>query len=139
MAPAASKPTWFEDCPWLTGLSLIVAGLLVTVAAGCSDGPVPTGSPHQNDTPLTDDGQVSTVAFPQHGAPLGTDRGEQYLAGQMVLDEGCLRLEVPDKQEERLFSFLLIWPSSFILEEEPGTVQVVDGLGRTVARAGDHI
>ena len=56
----------------------------------------------------------------------------------MVLYEGCLRLEVPDKQEERLFSFLLIWPSSFGLEEESGTVRIVDGLGRTTARIGDH-
>ena len=137
--PPTSRSTWLDVRPRLTGLLLIVASLLVAVAAGCSDGPVPTDSPHQNDTPLTDDGQVLTIALPQHSAPLGTDRGGEYIAGQMVLDEGCLRLEVPDKQEERLFSFLLIWPSSFSLEEESGTVRVVDGLGRTAARAGDHI
>ena len=139
VAPAASRPTCFEACPWLTGLLLIVFSLLAAVAAGCSDGRVPTDSSDQYANSLTGDRQVSTIAFPQHGAPLGTDRGEEYLAGQMVLDEGCLRLEVPDKQADRLFSFLLIWPSSFNLEEESGIVRVVDGLGRTAARVGDHI
>ena len=136
---AASKPTWFEACPWLTGLFLIVVSLLVAVAAGCSNGQVPRDSSEQNANSLTGDRQVSTIPFPQHSAPLGTDRGEEYLAGQMVLDEGCLRLEVPDKQADRLFSFLLIWPSSFNLDEESGAVRVVDGLGRTAARVGDHI
>ena len=138
--PVPQKKTEpFEACPRLTGPFFIIAILLAALAAGCSDGRVPTDSSDQYTNSLTGDPQVSAIAFPRHNAPLGTDRGGEYLAGQIVLEEGCLRLEVPDNQADRLFSFLLIWPSSFNLEEESGIVRVVDGLGRTAARIGDHI
>ena len=80
------------------------------------------------------------MVFPRHDGSLGTDRGGEYFAGRLVLSEGCLRIEVPsnDVANPRP-SWLLIWPSSFTLEEESGTVRIVDGLGETTARVGDHI
>jgi len=79
------------------------------------------------------------VAFPRHDAPLGTDRGEQYTAGKLVLEEGCLRIEIPARGSSPRMSQLVIWPSSFTYEEDSGTVRILDGLGRTVAQVGDHI
>ena len=76
------------------------------------------------------------MGFPQHDAPLGTDRGGEYFAGRLVLSEECLRAEAPSNSRP---SWLIIWPSSFTLESESGTVQIVDGHGRIAARVGDHI
>ena len=80
------------------------------------------------------------VTFPQHGYPPGTDRGGEYFAGQLVLREGCLRVEIPsDDTTIPASSRLVIWPSSFAFEEAPRTVRIIDGLGRTAAQVGDHI
>ena len=119
---ATSGPLWIAICPRLAGLRLVIVSLLAVVAAGCSDG------------------QASSMVFPQHDAPLGTDSGGEYFAGQLVLSEGCLRAEVPsnDATNPRT-SWLLIWPSAFTLETRSGAVQIVDGLGRIAAHVGDHI
>ena len=80
------------------------------------------------------------MAFPRHDAPLGTDRGGEYFAGQLVVSKGCLRAEAPsnDANDPRS-SWLLIWPGAFTLEAESGSVRIVDGLGRIAARVGDHV
>ena len=96
-----------------------------------------------------DANMVST--FPQHDAPLRTDNGGLYFAGKLVLDEGCLRLEVPpdaygqirvekptDGNEPRRMG-LLIWPSGFGSRVEGGSVSIVDADGRIFARVGDHV
>ena len=70
---------------------------------------------------------------------LGTDRGEQYTAGKLVLEEGCLRVEIPARGASPRMSRLVIWPSSFTFEEESGSIRIIDGLRRTAARVGDHI
>jgi len=84
-------------------------------------------------------GRAAPVAFPRHNAPLGTDRGEQYTAGKLVLDEGCLRVEIPARSSSPRMSQLVIWPDSFTYEEDSGAVLILDGLGRPVAQVGDHI
>ena len=101
---------------------LFVSLLVALVAAGCSGG----------------QGNV-VVMFPQHGAPLGTDNGGHYFAGQLALDEGCLRAEVPEDPNTPASSWLLIWPSAFTLDMEDGAVRIVDGAGRIAAHVGDHI
>ena len=80
------------------------------------------------------------MAFPRHDAPLGTDRGGEYFAGQLVVSKGCLRAEAPsnDANDPRS-SWLLIWPGAFTLEAESGSVRIVDGLGRIAAHVGDHV
>ena len=77
---------------------LLVSLLVALVAVGCSGG----------------QGNV-VVMFPQHDAPLGTDNGGHYFAGQLALDEGCLRAEVPEDANSPASSWLLIWPSGFTL------------------------
>ena len=100
--------------------------------------PTPAGG-RSSGAEQTGGGRTPPVAFPRHNAPLGTDRGEQYTAGKLVLEEGCLRVEVPARGSSLRVSRLVIWPSSFTFEEESGSIRIIDGLGRTVARVGDHI
>ena len=100
---------------------------------------LPADDPTPYATRPAHDGQPSTLAFSRHNAPLGTDRGEQYTAGKLVLEEGCLRVEIPARGASPRMSRLVIWPSSFTFEEESGSIRIIDGLGRTAARVGDHI
>ncbi len=80
-----------------------------------------------------------SVIFPQHEAPLGTDIGGRYYAGQLVLDGGCLRVEVPPDANGPGVSRLLIWPSGFAFNEEEWAVRTLDGTGPIAAYVGDHI
>lgn len=105
---------------------------------GPGDRPPADDSPRQV-TPQASQGRAALVVFPRHNAPLGTDRGEQYTAGKLALEEGCLRVEIPARGSSPRMSRLVIWPSSFTFQEESGTVRILDGLGRTVAQVGDHI
>lgn len=79
------------------------------------------------------------VRFPLHDAPLGTDDGGSYWAGQLVLHDGCLGVEVPPDVNGPGGRRLLIWPSGFAADVEDRDVRVVDGNGRVAARVGDHI
>ena len=126
---------WLLSETWRgwVGLLLLFAVLLVPILAGCGRGQTPADSPPQLAT------QPPPVAFPRHDYPLGTDRGGDYFAGQLVLKEGCLLVEVPSDPTALGASRLVIWPSSFLLEANSGTVRVVDGHGRVVAQVGDHV
>ena len=83
---------------------------------------------------------TSSIVFPRHDAPLGTDNGGEYFAGQLVVSNGCLQAEAPsyDATNPRL-SRLPIWPGTFTLEAEPGSVRIIDGSGRIAAHVGDHV
>ena len=141
---ATSGPPWFATCPLLCCLRLVIVSLLVVVAAGCSNGQeydqVPAETSQQHGTPFAGDDQSPLIVFPQHEASLGTDRGGEYFAGQLILRDGCLRAKVPSNYViNSPSSWLLIWPSEFTLETEFGSVRIVDGLGRVAAHVGDHI
>ena len=109
----------------------------ITVS-GPDDRP-PTDDAPQQATLQPADRRAAPVVFPRHNAPLGTDRGEQYTAGKLVLEGGCLRVEVPARGANPRMSRLVIWPDSFTFEEESGSIRIIDGLGRTAAQVGDHI
>ena len=67
-----------EDCPgpyWMVGGE---------VAAVSHVGPAKPSIPEGPE-----------VLFPQHDAPLRTDRGGQHLVAKLVLDGGCLRADFP--------------------------------------------
>ena len=133
-------------------VSVVVWSVLVLLAAtmACSnDGAANMGTPTtvpRESTPAAAEsegstgGQASSIVFPQHDAPLGTDRGGRYFAGQIVITKGCLRAEAPthnavDPRE----SWLLIWPGAFTLEAESGLVRIIDGHGSVAASVGDHV
>ena len=91
-------------------------------------------------TPMATATQPPPVAFPKHDYPLGTDQGGYYFAGQLVLKEGCLLVEVPSNPNNAPWpARLAIWPSSFSLEQESGAVRVIDGRGQVAAQVGDHV
>ena len=137
---ATSDATWIETRPGWASLLLLSVYLLMAMAAGCDGGQLPADDSAPYATSLAGDDQPSSPAFPRHHAPLGTDRGEEYFAGRLVLEEGCLRVEVPSNEATTPPpSWLVIWPDSFKLEEESGAIRVIDGLGRTTAKVGDHI
>ena len=109
------------------GFLFLLVSLLVAMAlVGCGGG----GGGGQ---------EASARIFPTHDAPLGTDNGGHYFAGQLALDEGCLRAEVPEDPNTPASSWLLIWPSAFTLDTEDGALRIVDENGRIAARVGDHI
>ena len=111
------------------GLLLISAVLLATILAGCGGDRVPA-----------EQADPTSVAFPRHDYPLGTDRGGDYFAGQLVLKEGCLLVEVPSNPNNAPWpARLAIWPSSFSLDVESGTVRVFDGQGQVAAQVGDYV
>ena len=119
------------------GLLLLSAVLLVTIFAGCGGGRVPT-EPTINPGPTAT--QTPPPFFPKHDFPPGTDYGGHYFAGKLILEEGCLLVEVPYNPNDAPWSTrLVVWPSSFSLEEDSGTVRVLDGQGRMVAQVGDHL
>ena len=128
----------------LSGCALVVVIILMGIMAGCgNDGATdqatisPSPSPYASPTSQK---SAPAVVFPRHDAPLGTDRGEEYFAAQLVLREGCLRAEVlPEYDPNDPGSWLLIWPNGFTWDSEAETVRVVDELGRVVARVGDYI
>ena len=111
------------------GLLLISAVLLATILAGCGGDRVPA-----------EQADPTSVAFPRHDYPLGTDRGGDYFAGQLVLKEGCLLVEVPSNPNNAPWpARLAIWPISFSLDVESGTVRVTDGQGQVAAQVGDYV
>ena len=126
------------------GNDATVAGEIVGEEAGVGD------ESNVDETDPPEDANIVSV-FPLHDAPLGTDNGGHYFAGRLVLDEGCLRLEVPpdangqvrvegppDANGPRRMG-LLIWPSGFGSRVEGGSVNIVGADGRIVARVGDHV
>ena len=138
--PDASSRLWSKTRSRWVGLLLISAVLLATTFAGCGDGQEPADLPPQPATLSTAGTQPPPVAFPKHNYPLGTDRGGNYFAGQLVLKDGCLLVEVPSNPNNAPWpARLAIWPSSFSLDVESGTVRVVDGQGQVAARVGDHV
>ena len=139
------EPRWRTTRIWPSGLWLVtVIFLMMAATAGCVDGQAPDhadakGAPSTGAS-LANNEQGPVVIFPRHDAPLGTDRGGEYFAAQLILREGCVRAEVsPNHDANDPGSWLLIWPNGFTFATEPGTARVVDELGRVVARVGDHV
>ena len=133
--------------PRILSFAALAVLVLLPVAMACgNDSPETTQTGLKESTPQAmeswtpTDGQASSIGFPQHDAPLGTDRGGEYFAGRLVLSNGCLRAEAPSNDATNpRSSWLLIWPGAFTLEAESGSVRIVDGLGRIAAHVGDHV
>ena len=130
-------------------LSVAALSVLVWLAAAMAcgnDGDDNMGTPTtvpQESTPSASEsegptvGQAPSIVFPQHDAPLETDRGGRYFAGRIVISKGCLRAEAPTRiASNPLESWLLIWPGAFTLEAESESVRIIDGFGRVRCKRG---
>ena len=81
-------------------------------------------------------------AFPLHSEPLATDWGNEYKMGELIVEDGCLRiLEDPDLSDSDQFvpSFLPIWPEGFTWSKAGTSVEVFNPSGQRVAQVGDYI
>ncbi len=81
-------------------------------------------------------------AFPLHSDPLATDWGNEYKMGELILEDGCLRiLEDPDLSDRVDFvhSFLPIWPEGFSSSTGETAVEVFSSSGHRVAQVGDYV
>ncbi len=80
--------------------------------------------------------------FPLHSEPLATDWGLDYKMGELILEDGCLRiLEDPDLSHRVDFvpSFLPIWPEGFSWRRTEDSLAIIDRSGQMVARVGDYV
>ncbi len=147
-----------KEGPFVQKITLVFILVLLITLTACSDS-APTPAPETGMTPTpetiaatapppanTSEPTATTahtpkpVAFPQHDYPLGTDQGGDYFAGELVLKEGCLLVEVPTNPNNAPWpARLAIWPSSFSLEQDSGAVRVIDGHGQVAAQVGDHV
>lgn len=60
--------------------------------------------------------------------------------GELVLENGCLRLNMIEESSSEKESFLLIWDSRFSTRTEQGTVHVIDSnTGEILVSVGDFI
>jgi hypothetical protein len=125
VAVFVADPVWFEEQLDEAGIGLPDHVELV-VAGGRSAGEIDICA-----TPA-----VPGVAFPRQG-PIEGPRVmmEAELIGQLVLVDGCLRIESRHSTE----SLLLIWPPEFGLVAEGDEIQVLDGEGQVVARVGEEV
>jgi hypothetical protein len=54
---------------------------------------------------------------------------EALLTGELVIEDGCLRVD----------DDVLVWPNGFSLSIEGEVIQVIDGTGQPIARVGDKV
>ena len=100
----------------MIGLGIIVS-ILVT---GCVENP-----PQNGDSVNT---SSSAPFFPVQKDP-NLDYMEALLVGELVIEDGCLRVD----------DDLLVWPHGFSLSIEGEVIQVIDGTGQPIARVGDKV
>ena len=131
--------------------AILLVCLSVALVVGCSGGErvVDEKEPREDSKTVGESvgkedggrgGADSPVAeFPQHDAPLGTDDGGNYWAGRLVLDEGCLRVEVPANANMPGVSMLPIWPAGSSLNMEDAVLGISVRDGKISALVGDYV
>ena len=90
--------------------------------------------------------QSNQISLPIHNEPPRTDLGGDYLAGEIRLENGCLKLYrigwgKPDRSASQQLRdiWLLVWPPGFALQQKDQEVHVFDGEGALVALTGDTV
>ncbi len=74
----------------------------------------------------------SPIFFPQMQS---TTYMEADITGQLILEENCLRL----KHSGGDTSYLLIWPSDFMVREKGDQIQILDETGQIVVTVEDEV
>ena len=78
---------------------------------------------------------VPDVAFPQLRARSTIHFDLGPLQGKLLIKGGCLRVSESDEETGRL----IIWQPDYFLNNNQGTVEVLDREGKVVARVGEQI
>jgi hypothetical protein len=60
---------------------------------------------------------------------------EALLSGELVVMNGCLRIQVENSTE----SYLVFWQPDYFLNQNNGTREILDREGQVVARVGEPI
>ena len=78
---------------------------------------------------------VPDVVFPQLRARSTIHLDVGPLQGKLLIKDGCLRVSERDEEAGRL----IIWQPDYFLNNNQGTVEVLDREGKVVARVGEPI
>jgi len=90
---------------------------------------IPKGCSCVNNTCVEADTSSSTPFFPVQNNP-SEFRMTALLEGELVLEDGCLRVRVDDGYD----NYLLVWPYGFSVSTEDGIIQIIDDTGQPIAR-----
>ena len=90
--------------------------------------------------------QPTRVVLPIHSEPPGTDLGGDYLAGEIRLEQSCLKLyrmgwDNPQRSASQQLRdiWLLVWPPGYAIQKEGQEMHVIDDEGMSVALVGDTV
>ena len=102
--------------------------------------------PQANFTPYIPLSDQPPPVFPTHDAPLKTNLGINYLAGELRVENGCLKLyrlgwDNPNRTvgDQLRDIWLPVWPPDFELRMDGGQGQVLDPEGRVAAEVGETV
>jgi hypothetical protein len=102
-------------------VAMIGIGIIVSIlVTGCVE-----NTPQNGDSVNT---SSSAPFFPVQKDP-NLDYMEALLVGELVIEDGCLRVD----------DDLLVWPHGFSLSIEGEVIQVIDDTGQPIARVGDKV
>jgi hypothetical protein len=114
---------------------MIAASLLLLSLTACQDGP-----PAENDTPPdTADFTPGDTGLINHDGP--DPSLADSLVGTLALRNGCIRLDVPDLEDENAppTSYLTIWPPGYRVEYTSEAIVIIDDRMRPVSSVTDVV
>jgi hypothetical protein len=115
---------------------VIAASLLLLGVMACQDSPLA-----ENDTATdTADLATSDTGLIHHDGPDSSLAGN-YLIGILAFRNDCIRLDVPDAEDENAppISYLTIWPPGFHVEYTSDAIVIMDDRMRPVSTVTDII
>lgn len=86
-------------------------------------------------------GAKPQIHFPQHQQFPLTNWGTDYIFGELMLVDGCLRLSYvdPTYRDSTPDGVLIVWPAKFRLNLDTAPSQIIDSDGLVAARVGDDV
>lgn len=109
---------------------------LLLVMTACTSSTDSSLQPTGTHSPAASSDSIKTIFFPRQKKTNGEWAAMDALTrGTLVLVDNCIRLE----RDPSLANYLLIWPPDFNFTNNNGTIQIVNGAGKTVASLGDDV
>ena len=92
----------------------------------------------QTETTPPGDAPLGWPKFPQYEQAVSTGGGYEVYVGELLIENGCLRL-VSDSPRFPENGFLLVWPPGFSANTATDPLQIVDETGLIAARIGESV